>query len=49
MKRTITIMAKLDKVNLIKTISRDQIGKVPGKRVIPDKRFKPAKYKEKYD
>ena len=46
--KNVTINGKLDKVNLIKTISRDKIGTVPGKRVIPDKRFKPPKYKERY-
>jgi hypothetical protein len=48
-KKGTTMVGKLDKVNLVKSMSREKIGSVPGTKLIPDKRFKKAKYKEQLD
>lgn len=49
-KKVASIEFKLDKINLIKEISRERIGIVPGTKVIKEKNNKNIKHKKKlYD
>lgn len=47
-KKIASIEFKLDKVNLIKEISRERIGIVPGTKVIKEKNSKSIKHKKNF-